>query len=77
MTKISNDNLLLAARLTGCRPQEILSLRITEDGGLVVIAPSGQKLTYSPEQVMEAHEEAAEEKPSARPQRAACRRRSP
>jgi hypothetical protein len=40
-----------AARLTGCRPEEILALRVTPEGGLCVIAPSGRKLLFTREQI--------------------------
>jgi hypothetical protein len=43
-----------AALLVGCLPEEILSLRTTAEGGLMVIAPSGRKLAFSASQVKEA-----------------------
>lgn len=41
----------VAARLAGCRAEELLSMRVTDEGGLVVIAPSGKKLTFSAAEV--------------------------
>jgi len=43
---------LAAARL-GCTEQEILGFRELPDGGVIVIAPSGQKFKFSLEQLKE------------------------
>jgi len=41
----------LAALKFGCKPEELLAFRILEDGGAVIIAPTGQKFTYTKEEL--------------------------
>ena len=43
----------LAAKLYGCPMADLLSYREYEDGSVVIIAPSGQKFTYSAESIMQ------------------------
>jgi hypothetical protein len=66
-----------AARLVNCRADEILSLRVTDEGGLVVIAPSGRKMFFSPVQVENARAEVMEENRQKRPRRDTPKKRSP
>ncbi len=66
-----------AARLTGCRAGEILSLRVTDEGGLVVIAPSGRKIFFSPVQVELARAGVMEENRQKRPRSNSSQKRSP
>ena len=44
--------LQLAARLYGCPLEDLLSHRAYPDGSVVIIAPTGQKFTYSPEALL-------------------------
>ena len=43
----------LAARIYGCPVEELLSYREYDDGSVVIIAPTGQKFTYSAHSIME------------------------
>jgi len=58
--------------LYGCEPQELMKVRELENGGLVVIAPTGQKFVYSADQVEKKREE-LKPRPAAR--KPATRRR--
>ena len=42
----------IAAQIYSCKVEELLSYREYENGSVVIIAPTGQKFTYSPEQIM-------------------------
>jgi hypothetical protein len=46
-----------AADLFGCSPSEFMSHRLLDDGGVVIIAPTGQKFRYSAEQLAKAKAE--------------------
>ena len=43
----------LAAKLYGCPVEELLSYREYENGSVAIIAPSGQKYSYSSESIMQ------------------------
>ena len=53
----------LAAQIYGCRVEELLSYREYEDGSVVIIAPSGQKFSFSAESIKQVM--LAEESPPA------------
>jgi hypothetical protein len=64
-----------AALLVGCRPEEILSMRITAEGGLIVIVPSGRKFSFSANQVEEARSEAVQDVDETHPAKTTGRKR--
>jgi hypothetical protein len=45
------DLLAIAAKLAGCTPADILSLRLTPDGDLVVVVNPGPKYTFTADAV--------------------------
>ena len=55
----------LAAKLYGCPVEELLSYREYDDGSVVIIAPTGQKFTYSAHSIMEYALKSAEGSPAA------------
>jgi hypothetical protein len=57
----------LAARIYGCPVEELLSYREYDDGAVVIIAPTGQKFTYSAHSIMEYALKSAEGSPAATP----------
>ena len=57
----------LAARIYGCPVEQLLSYREYDDGSVVIIAPTGQKFTYSAHSIMEYALKSAEESPTAMP----------
>ena len=44
----------VAARIYGCKVKDLLSWSEKEDGSVVIIAPTGQKFTYSAEEIVQA-----------------------
>jgi len=48
---LDQDLLAIAAKLAGCTPADIMSLRLTPDGALVVVVQPGPKYTYTADQV--------------------------
>ncbi len=48
---MNKNELAAAAKILGCHPQKILAHRLLDDGGIVVIAPTGQKFRYSAEEL--------------------------
>ena len=45
------SNKEVAAALYGCDQEELIKFRECENGSVVIIAPTGQKFTYSAEQL--------------------------
>jgi hypothetical protein len=60
--------LQLAAHLYGCQVEDLLSHRVYPDGSVVIIAPTGQKFTYSAEALLA---ELARQNPAPPPRQAA------
>ena len=55
----------LAAKLYGCPVEQLLSYREYDDGAVVIIAPTGQKFTYSAHSIMEYALKSAQGSPAA------------
>jgi len=67
------SNKEVAAALYGCDQEELIKFRECENGSVVIIAPTGQKFTYSAEQ-LEAKREKMKPKPKPRARRAPAKK---
>ena len=75
MSKIKE--LELAAGIFGCNVEEILSFRLLPSGGINIIAPTGQKFTYSDGELEEQLHKVTKPEPKPRRKAPLARKRAP